>query len=63
MRNLAIRKKVQIEELLYKKKFIYEFKNIKERSFSKIFSILTRNIHPLLGIFTRFDVQYKRLLR
>jgi hypothetical protein len=63
MRNIAIRKKIRIEELLYRKKVIYEFKNISQTSFGKIFDILTRNTHPLVGIFTRFDVTYKRLFR
>lgn len=63
LRKIAINQSMHYEQVIYNRYQYAKYLQIKEQSFSKIFCLYLKNLHPLFSIFSRFDVEFKRLIR
>ncbi len=63
VRQIALRKGLPIEVVLYKKKLYQRLMEIKSLSFCGLYRVFLVNLHPFISIFTKFDSELKRLVR
>lgn len=61
--KIAIKKRVPFEIVVYNKIRYLRYVDLDQLSFCTLFRIFTLELHPMINIFAKFDVELKRLVR
>jgi hypothetical protein len=63
LKRIAVHQSLQFDHVRYRRYQYAQCLEVKDQSLTKIFCLYLRNIHPLIGLFRRFDIEQQRIVR